>query len=144
MNATNRPIRGLGEIALRVDDLDAMQRFYADIIGLELMQRFPQIAFFRIAEGFAGHTQILALFDRSDETGYSGLDGARTTVDHIAFTIALADFAPEKERLEELGQKVRTAEHAWTQWRSLYVADPEGNTVELVCYDPSIEPPLSG
>jgi catechol-2,3-dioxygenase len=23
-------------------------------------------------------------------------------------------------------------------WRSLYVADPEGNQVELVCYDDSV------
>lgn len=140
MSQSNNPIRGLGEIALRVEDLDAMQRFYADVIGLELLRRFPGIAFFRIAEGVAGHTQILALFDRSGEPGYTGLDPARTTVDHIAFGIALADFASEQARLEGLGQRVRTAEHAWVQWRSLYVTDPEGNTVELVCYDPSIEP----
>ncbi len=27
-------IRALGEIALRVEDLDEMQRFYTDVIGL--------------------------------------------------------------------------------------------------------------
>ena len=138
MNQSTTPIRGLGEIALRVENLDTMQRFYAEVIGLELMQRFPTSAFFRIAEGYAGHTQILALFDRTATPDYSGLDPARTTVDHIAFTIALEDFAPEKARLEKLGQAVRTSEHAWVQWRSLYVTDPEGNTVELVCFDPSI------
>lgn len=138
MSQTSRHIRGLGEIALRVENLDQMQHFYAEIIGLELMQRFPQSAFFRIAEGVAGHTQILALFDRRAESGYSGLDPTRTTVDHIAFAIALEDFAPEKTRLEKLGQAVRTSEHAWVQWHSLYVDDPEGNTVELVCFDPSI------
>lgn len=138
MNQSITPIRGLGEIALRVENLDAMQHFYADVIGLELMQRFPTSAFFRIAEGYAGHTQILALFDRTAAPDYTGLDPERTSVDHIAFTIALADFSPEKARLENLGQTVRTAEHAWVQWRSLYVDDPEGNTVELVCFDPSI------
>jgi len=133
------PIRGLGEIALRVENLDAMQHFYSEVIGLKLMRRFPSIAFFRIADGVAGHTQILALFDRTAEPDYTGLDPARTTVDHIAFAIALEDFAPERARLEKLGQRVRTSEHAWVQWRSLYVDDPEGNTVELVCYDPSIQ-----
>jgi len=136
--STNRPIRGLGEIALRVENLDAMEHFYADVIGLRLMQRFPTSAFFRIADGYAGHTQILALFDRTAEPDYTGLDPARTTVDHIAFTIALADYAQEKARLEGLGLSVHTAEHAWVQWRSLYVDDPEGNTVELVCFDPGI------
>jgi len=40
------------------------------------------------------------------------------------------------ERLEDLGLDVTTADHAWTQWRSLYVNDPEGNIVEWVCFDP--------
>jgi catechol-2,3-dioxygenase len=54
-------VRGLGEIALRVNDLDAMQRFYEEVVGLPLMTRFPNSAFFKIAEGYGGHTQVLAL-----------------------------------------------------------------------------------
>lgn len=132
------PIRALGEVALRVQDLDAVTRFYQDVIGLELMARNPTNAFFRIAEGFAGHTQILALFDRSAREEHPP-EAARTSLDHLAFTIALEDYEPEKQRLEGLGQRVLTATHAWTQWRSLYVYDPEGNCVELVCYDESIQ-----
>ena len=131
-------VRGLGEIALRVKDLDAMQRFYAEVIGLPLMTRVQNCAFFRIADGYDGHTQVLALFDRSGSHGYRGLDAALSTIDHIAFEIPLADFADEKKRLEALGLQVETAEHAWVHWRSLYVADPEGNQVELVCYDKSV------
>jgi catechol 2,3-dioxygenase len=50
----------------------------------------------------------------------------------------LVDFDSERNRLAGLGLTVETAEHAWVQWRSLYVRDPEGNQVELVCHDPSI------
>ncbi len=131
-------VRGLGEIALRVNNLDAMQKFYQEIIGLPLMARDANSAFFKIAEGFGGHTQVLALFDRSEKAGYRGPDAATSTIDHIAFEIDLADFASEKTRLEELGLQVKTAEHAWVHWRSLYVTDPEGNLVELVCLDPSV------
>jgi len=131
-------IKGLGEIALRVEDLDSMQAFYERVIGLPLLRRFPNSAFFRIADGVAGHTQILALFDRTADPGYRGLSAARTTVDHLAFAIALEDFAAERARLEGLGLPVDTAEHTWVHWRSLYVSDPEGNRVELVCYDPSV------
>ena len=60
-----RPIRGLGEVALRVTDLDRMQAFYRDVIGLELLRRFERATFFRLGDGFGGHTQVLALFDRS-------------------------------------------------------------------------------
>ena len=131
-------VRGLGEIALRVNDLAAMQHFYEQIIGLPLMTRFPTSAFFKIAEGYGGHTQVLALFDRSQSSDYLGTDVATSTIDHIAFEIPLADFEREKKRLEGLGFQVETAEHAWVHWRSLYVTDPEGNQVELVCYDKSL------
>ena len=30
-------VRGLGEIALRVNNLDTMQKFYEEVIGLPLM-----------------------------------------------------------------------------------------------------------
>jgi catechol-2,3-dioxygenase len=99
------------------------------------MARDSNSAFFKIADGYGGHTQVLALFDRSQSPGYRGTDAVTSTVDHIAFEILLADFAGELTRLKGLGLQVETAEHAWTHWRSLYVADPEGNQVELVCYD---------
>jgi catechol 2,3-dioxygenase-like lactoylglutathione lyase family enzyme len=130
-----RTVRALGEIALRVEDLDAMQKFYEEVIGLELMRRFPTAAFFKIADGHGGHTQVLALFDRTGSAGYTGISAERSTVDHLAFEIDLADFDDEKRRLEGLGLKVITAEHAWVHWRSLYVRDPEGTLVEFVCYD---------
>jgi catechol-2,3-dioxygenase len=137
-NEKRTAVRGLGEIALRVNNMDAMQKFYEEVIGLPLMNRDSDSAFFKIAEGYGGHTQVLALFDRSKSPGYRGTDAATSTVDHIAFEILLADFAGELKRLRSLGLQVQTAEHAWMHWRSLYVADPEGNRVELVCYDASV------
>lgn len=133
-----RAIKALGEMALRVGDLESMQHFYEEVINLELMARFSHAVFFKIAEGYGGHTQILALFDRSGEADYQGLDPQKTTVDHLAFTIPLAEFDGEKRRLEKHGLNVETAEHAWVHWRSLYVRDPEGNLVELVCYDEDV------
>jgi catechol-2,3-dioxygenase len=128
-------VRGLGEIALRVEDLDVMQMFYQEIIGLPLMNRTPHWAFFKIGAGYGGHTQVLALFDRLQSSHYRGSGAATSTLDHIAFEIDPADFAGEKDRLEVLGFQVVTAEHAWVHWRPLYIIDPEGNQVELVCYD---------
>jgi catechol-2,3-dioxygenase len=59
-NEKRTSVRGLGEIALRVNNLDAMQKFYEEVIGLSLMTRVPSCAFFRIADGYGGHTQVLA------------------------------------------------------------------------------------
>jgi catechol-2,3-dioxygenase len=123
----------LGEIALKVKDIESMTVFYRDVIGLSVLRKEPHMVFFEISEGFEGHTAILALFKREGETSASV-----GTLDHIAFSISLEDFEKEKARLENLGQKVQTNTHNWVQWRSLYVYDPEGNEVEFVCFDPSI------
>ena len=135
MPSQNRVIKGLAEIALRVNDLDKMTRFYQEVIGLEFLESFDKTVFFRIAEGVEGHVQVLALFDRSGTEGYSGIDSKKSTIDHIAFGISKSDYSLEKKRIEALGYEVRTAYHKWVKWRSLYVTDPEGNNVEMVCYD---------
>lgn len=124
-------VRALGEVALRVNRLDEMQAFYSDVVGLELMRRFEHAAFFRIAEGYGGHTAVIALFDRNSPVGQG-----RSTLDHVALTISREDYEPQKQRLEALGLEVTTATHQWVHWRSLYFQDPEGNTVEFVCHDP--------
>ena len=145
MGKDRTAVKGLGEIALRVNDLDAMQEFYGEVIGLEVMKRFPKAVFFRVADGVGGHPQALALFDRTEEpsgpaihrTTPEGVSQERSTLDHVAFEIDLASYESEKTRLERYGLSVETVVFEWTGWRSLFVSDPEGNTVELVCFDPN-------
>ena len=145
MSETTRPIKALGEVVLRVRDLDTMQEFYEKAVGLELLERDENImAFFRIAPDYEGHTQTLALFDQSGQADhrsrrYTGVDTEKSTLHHIAFTISASDHETEKQRLQNLGLDVETVEHAWQHYRSLYITDPEGNVVELVCYDESVQ-----
>src|SRR2546423_10151941 len=96
-------VRGLGEIALRVNDLATMQHFYEQIIGLPLMTRFPNSAFFKIAEGYGGHTQGLAFFRPPPRSRYLGTDAATSTIDHNAFAIPFTDFQRGKKRIEGFG-----------------------------------------
>ena len=134
-------VRALGEIALRVRNLEAMRDFYRDVIRLEVMRDDPSMVFFRIADGHAGHTQILALFDRRERDHLRGKyippEPDTTSLDHLAFAIDRKDFEAERQRLENLGLSVELSRHDWVQWRSLYVRDPENNVVELVCFDPA-------
>ena len=126
-------VKSLGEVALRVNNLPEMTRFYQEVLGLEVLGAFGSAVLLRIADDFGGHTQVLGLFDRSVPVGPE-----HTTVDHIAFTIALGDFESERQRLEALGFNVELKNHDWVRWRSLYFRDPEGNQVELVSYDPGL------
>ena len=126
-------VRGLGEVALRVNDLAAMRRFYEDILSLEPLGVFEHAVFYRLAPGHGGHTQVFVLFDRGVP-----VSAQASTVDHVAFTIDRQDFESERSRLEGLGLEIELADHAWVHWRSIYIHDPEGNEVELVCYDPAV------
>ena len=144
MSEYARPIKALGEVVLRVSNLDTMQEFYEKVVGLELLERDENtMVFFRIAPDYEGHTQSLALFDQSGEADhrsrrYTGVDTEKSTLHHIAFTISASDHETEKERLQNLGLDVETVQHIWQHYRSLYIADPEGNVVEFVCYDASV------
>ena len=143
MNKSTGCIKGLGEVSIRVNDLDLMHEFYEDVIGLELLRREESYSFFKIAEGYGGHTQNLALFNARERTFIESkstqLSQEMTTLHHIALNVSLEDFEPERRRLEGLGLEVRATTHEWLNIRSLYFSDPEGNLLEFVCYDGSLE-----
>jgi catechol 2,3-dioxygenase-like lactoylglutathione lyase family enzyme len=142
MNKLDRRIKGLGEVSIRVKNLDAMHKFYEEVVGLEVLKREESFVFFKIAQGYGGHTQNLALFDASDrmflEAKSEHLSLDQSTLHHIALNISLEDFEAEKRRLEGLGLKVNATVHEWLHVRSLYFSDPEGNLLEFVCYDASV------
>jgi catechol-2,3-dioxygenase len=128
--------KSLGEIALRVNDLQKMRAFYEDVVGLKLLNdKIPGAIFLKVADAVEGHPQFLALFDRSVEVGPE-----RTTLDHFAFLIDLSDYESEKRRLEELGIDVFPKVFPEPKWRAIFFYDPEGNLVEFVCYDPEVAP----
>ena len=72
------------------------------------------------------------------ETKSQQLSSDQTTLHHIALNVSLEDFESEKRRLGGLGLKVDATVHEWLHVRSLYFADPEGNSLEFVCYDESV------
>jgi catechol-2,3-dioxygenase len=142
MNKSDHPIKGLGEVSLRVTDLAAMHKFYEEVVGLEVLRQDESFVFFKVAQGLFGHPQVFAIFDATNrgfiENKSEQLDPDQSTFHHVAFNIALGDFTSEKRRLESLGVKVLATEHEWLHVRSQYFSDPEGNLVEFVAYDESV------
>jgi catechol-2,3-dioxygenase len=133
MTNSNRRVKGLGEVSIQVRDLDAMHKFYEEVVGLEVLRRDESFVFFKIAEGYGGHSQNLALFEASNT-----LNPQESTLHHIALNVALEDFETEKMRLEGLGLKINATVHEWLHVRSLYFYDPEGNHLEFVAYDETV------
>ena len=142
MDESRSRVKGLGEVSLRVRDLEVMRVFYEEVVGLEVLRRDESFVFFRVAEGYGGHTQNLALFAAADrdflEDKSEHVDPARTTLHHVALNISLDDYEAERRRLEGLGLSVQATEHAWLHVRSLYFTDPEGNLLEFVCFDEGV------
>lgn len=133
MNKSDRRVKGLGEVSIQVRDLNAMHKFYEEVVGLEVLRRDESFVFFKVAEGYGGHTQNLALFEASNT-----LNSHESTLHHIALNVALEDFETEIMRLEGLGLKIHATVHEWLHVRSLYFYDPEGNHLEFVAYDETV------
>lgn len=49
-------VKALGEVALRVNNLERMKCFYQEVLGLEVLGEFPTAALLKIAAGYAGAT----------------------------------------------------------------------------------------
>lgn len=140
--------RALGEIAIRCADLDAMCAFYGEALGLERMSGRPRdgIVFFRIGDGLAGHTTVLALFHHTVGTRPglhpSGAEtpqtGARSSLHHLALSLPYEEQEAAMAWYDKIGQPYRVETFGWVGWRGIFTQDPEGNTVELVAYHPSL------
>ena len=139
--------RALGEIAIRCHDLRAMQAFYEDVLGLSVLTGGYRdgIVFFGFGESFGGHRQVLALFQSSYEarpglhpvTEAAPATGAGSSLHHIALSLPYAEQEAAMAWYDAQGLAYRVEEFEWIGWRGVFTEDPEGNTVELVAYDPS-------
>jgi catechol 2,3-dioxygenase-like lactoylglutathione lyase family enzyme len=141
------PIRplGIGEVVVRVADLERSITFYREVLGFSLIRILHDaIAFMRVADGVAGHTQIIGLFDgkwASNREGkvWSGCSREQSTLHHFAIEILLEDYQKTLAYLTKQGLKPNVGTHPWIGWRSIYVSDPDDHTVEFVCRDPSVD-----
>ena len=138
--------RALGEIAIRCRDFPAMVAFYGEVLGLERLDtgqrggRWDGIAFFRLAESHAGHSQVIGLFadgvSGEPEGGGDLAIGARSSLHHLALALPWDEQDAAVAWLEAQGLPVRVQTFDWIGWRGVFTRDPDGNTVELVAAEP--------
>lgn len=136
----NFKVRALGEIAIRCRDMAAMVAFYHNIIGLEILAGGHRsgITFLKIAEGFGGHTAVLALFE-GEADAPPPQAGDTSSLHHIALSLPHAEQQAVVDWYEAKGIDYRVEEFGWIGWRGIFTTDPEGNTVELVAHDPALK-----
>lgn len=121
------------ESALYVDDLDAAERFYREVLGLPVIAGVPgRHVFFRCGDG------VLLLFVAAATT-VPPAPAARlpvpphgtTGAGHLCFAASADEIAVWRERLTAAGIAIE-AELEWPNGgRSIYFRDPSGNSLEF-------------
>lgn len=127
-------IRGLAEIVLHVRDRERSLAFYRDVLGLPVISPadFPGPVFLKAGEGHAGIPQMMVLVSLPEDAPPFQ---PPSHLHHLALEVRPDEFDAFQQRLESSGYAVRGGQHPVVPSRTLYVDDPDGNEVELICRD---------
>lgn len=124
---------GLDHVVFRVRDIERALAFYRDVLGCALERSLPDFGLYQLRAG----RSLIDLVPVESELGRMG--GAAPgedghNVDHIALRIEPFDPAALRAHLKahgiEIGEVARRY-GAEGQGPSIYIQDPDGNTVEL-------------
>jgi catechol 2,3-dioxygenase-like lactoylglutathione lyase family enzyme len=124
-------IRGLAEVVLTVQDMQASVAFYRDVLGLQVVspEDFRGPTFLQAGGGRAYVANMIVLAPAKPGTpAYA----KPQSLNHIGFEIDPQHFDAEVARLQGLGLEVRFGKHPLFPSRTAYVTDPDGNEVELI------------
>ena len=126
-------IRELDHVVLRVSDLDAMLGFYRDVLGCPVEQRKDDIGLIQLRAG-------ASLIDLVPVDSPLGRPGGRApgregrNMDHFCLRVEPFDEAAIRQHLAVHGIEAGPTESRYGaegNGPSIYLTDPEGNTVEL-------------
>jgi catechol 2,3-dioxygenase-like lactoylglutathione lyase family enzyme len=123
------PVTGVSELVLEVVDLERAERFYSGVLGLPVVERWPDREAIWL---MVGKRTRIGLW--RPQVGLAGGRGGLHV--HFAMHIAEADYDAAVARLRGLGQEVEEISFGGAG-RSAYVDDPDGNVVELWTWDVS-------
>lgn len=125
-----KPIDGavdIGHVHLKVADVERALDFYVGVLGFELMTRYGSEAAFISAGGYHHHIGLNSWESRGGEPPAPGTTGLYHTAIRYPTRAALADAL---RRLVEARVPMQGAsDHGVSE--ALYLADPDGNGVEL-------------
>ena len=117
-------VTGLDHVVLRVADIDRAIAFYEAVLGLHVERRLAEIGLVQLRAG----NSMIDLVPRTED------EDAGRNMDHFAVRIAEMDVPALTAHLKRHGidaGEVRRRYGAEGYGSSIYITDPDGNTVEL-------------
>ena len=137
-------IRGIDHVVLRVKDIDAMRRFYCDVLGAEHLAYRPKFGMSHLRVG-ACMIDLLSVDGPRGSSGGVAAGKEGRNMDHLCLRIEPFDQEAIAEHLKRHGIPVGDIKPrfgAEGNSVSIYLTDPEGNGVELKGpADGSAQPP---
>ena len=125
------PIRRVGHVVLKVRDLEKAKSFYVDFLGMQIgAERADRGMFLR----FGDYHHDIAIFKTGDDADLP--KDNQVGLVHVALvTDGVETVKAFYERAKAMGVTISgTNDHAIT--KSLYLKDPEGNTIEIYAEAP--------
>ncbi|CAM00777.1 catechol 2,3-dioxygenase-like lactoylglutathione lyase family enzyme [Saccharopolyspora erythraea NRRL 2338] len=123
---------GVNELVLEVADLEAAERFYTEVLGFPVIDRWE-------GEVFRGREAVWVLAGGTRIGLWKpalGISRARGGVHvHYALSVAAEDYDAVVEGVRSRGGVVDEVEFGPGNARSAYVADPDHNVVEFWTWD---------
>ena len=126
-------IREIDHLVLRTERLEAMIAFYTDVLGMSVERRLEDIGLIQLRAG----RSLLDLVPVDSELGRKGgaAPGAHgRNLDHFCVRVDPFDEAAIRDRLKTKGVEAGPTERRYGAegtGPSIYIQDPDGNTVEL-------------
>jgi catechol-2,3-dioxygenase len=115
-------VTGLDHVVLRVRDVGSMVRFYSEVLGCAVEREVEELGLIQLRAGSS-------LIDLVDAAGGEGQN-----MDHFCLRIEPFDPAALSRHLSRHGIEAGPVERRYGAegfGPSIYIQDPEGNTVEL-------------
>ena len=126
-------ILGLDHVVLRVADLERALGFYRDLLGCPEERRIEELGLVQLRAGTA-LIDLVPVDGALGRMGGAGPGAEGHNVDHFCLRVDPWDPAAIRAELEAAGHApsaVRRVYGAEGYGPSIYVDDPDGNTVEL-------------
>ena len=126
-------IKAIDHVVLRVADAERAIRFYCDVLGCREERRAEGIGLYQLRAG-AGLIDIVPVDSELGRMGGAGPGDEGHNLDHFALRIEPFDEAALRAHLAAHGVtagEVSRRYGAEGDGPSLYLEDPDGNTVEL-------------
>ena len=123
-------MRGLLELVLEVSDLESSVAFYRDVLGLPEIERWPPP---RLGVWLSmGRNEVLGLWPATSGGRGVAIAGSRGGSHvHFAIYVEPGSLLHWQLQLQQAGLPVEGPIQFAHPNRSLFVADPDGNVVEL-------------